>query len=163
MKQMIKLTVNGRLYELAVPGSRTLVELLRCDLGFTGTKQGCGIGECGTCTVLLDGQPVNSCLILAVDVDGREITTIEGLADGPHLHPLQKAFIEKGAIQCGFCTPGMVLTSYALLNHHPNPTDMEIREALAGNLCRCTGYQKILEAVSHVVKNGLMEKEGGND
>jgi carbon-monoxide dehydrogenase small subunit len=161
MKQLIKLTVNGRLHELAVPTSRTLVELLRCDLGLTGTKQGCGVGECGTCTVLLDGQPVNSCLVLAVDLDGREITTIEGLANGPHLHPLQNAFIEKGAIQCGFCTPGMILTSYALLNRYPNPTDKEIREALAGNLCRCTGYQKIVEAVSHVVQNGLVEKGDG--
>ena len=161
MKQLMNVTVNGRIHEVAVPPSRTLVELLRYDLGLTGTKQGCGIGECGTCTVLLDGQPVNSCLILALDVDGRQVTTIEGLANGPDLHPLQKAFIEKGAIQCGFCTPGMILTSYALLKRHPNPTDMEIRGALAGNLCRCTGYQKILEAVSHVVQNGLVEKEGG--
>jgi carbon-monoxide dehydrogenase small subunit len=161
MKQLMKVTVNGRIHEVAVPPSRTLVELLRYDLGLTGTKQGCGIGECGTCTVLLDGQPVNSCLILALDVDGRQVTTIEGLANGPDLHPLQKAFIEKGAIQCGFCTPGMILTSYALLNRHPNPTEKEIREALAGNLCRCTGYQKILEAVSHVIQNGLIEKEGG--
>jgi carbon-monoxide dehydrogenase small subunit len=161
MKQLMNVTVNGRIHEVAVPPSRTLVELLRYDLGLTGTKQGCGIGECGTCTVLLDGQPVNSCLILALDVDGRQVTTIEGLANGPDLHPLQKAFIEKGAIQCGFCTPGMILTSYALLKRHPNPTDMEIRGALAGNLCRCTGYQKILEAVSHVVQNGLIEKEGG--
>jgi carbon-monoxide dehydrogenase small subunit len=152
MKQLVKLTVNGRHHELAVPTSRTLVELLRWDLGLTGTKRGCGLGECGTCTILLDGQPVNSCLILAVDVGGREITTIEGLAKGPDLHPLQKAFIEKGAIQCGFCTPGMILASYALLNRNPHPTDQEIREALAGNLCRCTGYQKILEAVSSVAR-----------
>jgi len=161
MKQLMKLTVNGKNHELAVSPSQTLIEVLRNELGLTGTKQGCGIGECGTCTVLLDGQPVNSCLILALDVDGREVTTIEGLAKGPELHPLQKAFVEKGAIQCGFCTPGMILTGSALLKRNPRPTDREIREALAGNLCRCTGYQKIVEAVSSVAQQDAKEQEEG--
>jgi carbon-monoxide dehydrogenase small subunit len=148
MKHILKTRVNGRPYEVAVSPKRTLAEFLRGDLGLTGVKVGCGEGECGACTVLLDGQPVASCIILALEVQDREVTTIEGLANGPELHPLQKAFIKHGAIQCGFCTPGMILTSKALLDHNPHPTEKEIREALAGNLCRCTGYQKIVEAVT---------------
>jgi len=152
MKRIITLTVNGLRYELAVEPRRTLAELLRYDLGLTGTKIGCSIGDCGACTVLLDGVPTFSCLTLAVEAEGREVLTIEGLADGLRLHPLQEAFVEVGAIQCGFCTPGMVLTALALLRGNPHPTEAEIRRALSGNLCRCTGYQKIVEAV----------KEGSN-
>jgi len=147
MKTVIRLRVNGTERDLLIAPSRTLLEALREELGLTGTKQGCGEGECGTCTVLLDGVPVNACLVLAVEAAGREVTTIEGLADGARLHPLQHAFIEHGAIQCGFCTPGMILSAKALLDRRPNPTEAEIREALGGNLCRCTGYQKIAEAV----------------
>jgi carbon-monoxide dehydrogenase small subunit len=147
MKRVASFRVNGRDCEVAVSPRLTLLELLRDELGLTGTKRGCGEGECGTCTVLLDGAPVNSCLVLALEATGREVTTIEGLADGPRLHPLQRAFVEVGAIQCGFCTPGMILAAKALLDGNPNPTEVEIREALAGNLCRCTGYQKIVEAV----------------
>jgi len=147
MKTLLKLKVNGRIFETAVEPQRTLVEVLREELGLTGTKQGCGVGDCGTCTVLIDGEPMNSCLVLALEAEGREITTIEGLSQGQKLHPIQAAFVEKGAIQCGFCTPGMILAAKALLDRNPNPTETEVREALAGNLCRCTGYQKIVDAV----------------
>ncbi len=133
---------------MEVEPRRTLLELIREDLELTGTKEGCGLGECGTCTVLLDGKPIKSCITLAVQANGREVTTIEGLekADGT-LHPLQQAFIDHGAIQCGFCTPGMVLSAKALLDENPKPTELEVRQAIAGNLCRCTGYQKIVEAI----------------
>jgi len=154
MKHILKLKVNGREYEKAVSPRRTLVEFLREDLELTGTKQGCGVGECGTCTVHLDGKPVNSCLMLALEAEGKEITTIEGLQDGAELHPVQKAFIEKGAVQCGFCSPGMILSSKALLEKNPHPSVTEIRSALAGNLCRCTGYQKIIEAVLAAAEDG---------
>ncbi|MCK9460473.1 MAG: (2Fe-2S)-binding protein [Proteobacteria bacterium] len=147
MKAVIRFRVNGREREILTAPARTLLEVLREDLRLTGTKQGCGEGECGTCTVLLDGAAVNACLVLAVEAAGREVTTIEGLADGPSLHPLQRAFVDHGAIQCGFCTPGMILSAKALLDRRPDPTEAEIREALGGNLCRCTGYQKIVEAV----------------
>jgi carbon-monoxide dehydrogenase small subunit len=133
--------------------------MLRDDLGLTGTKYGCGEGDCGACTVLLDDQPVNSCLVLAAQVDGRKVTTIEGLADGDQLHPLQSAFIEKGAIQCGFCTSGMILSAKALLDNNPDPTELDIRTAISGNLCRCTGYQKIVEAISHVAKDHSSPEE----
>lgn len=148
MKKCIGLTINGFPYEMEVEPRRTLLELLRDDLDLTGTKEGCGMGECGACTVLLDGKPVKSCILLAVQADGKEVTTIEGLekSDGT-LHPIQQAFIDHGAIQCGFCTPGMVLTAKALLDENPNPTELEVRKAIAGNLCRCTGYQKIVEAI----------------
>jgi len=148
MKIDLRLSVNGFPYELTVEPRRTLLELLREDLELTGTKEGCGLGECGTCTVLLDGKPVKSCITLAVQVTGREVTTIEGLEmpDGT-LHPVQQAFIDHGAIQCGFCTPGMVLSAKALLEENPKPTELEVRWAIAGNLCRCTGYQKIVEAI----------------
>ncbi len=147
MKKLITLTVNGEDYELAVEPNTPLVDVIRHEIGLTGTKKGCGIGDCGACTVLMDGVPVFSCLVLAVEAQGHDILTIEGVADGLELHPVQKAFVEVGAIQCGFCTPGMVLNSLALLKRNPKPTEAEIRKALSGNLCRCTGYQKITEAV----------------
>ena len=148
MKVEIKLKVNGLAYQKEVEPRRTLLELIREDLELTGTKEGCGLGECGTCTVLLDGKPIKSCITLAVQANGREVTTIEGVErpDGA-LHPLQQAFIDHGAIQCGFCTPGMVLSAKALLDENPKPSEMEIKQAIAGNLCRCTGYQKIVEAI----------------
>ncbi len=147
MKYPLTLVVNGQEYDLEIPAHRTLLEVLRGDLNLTGTKQGCGSGECGACTVLLDGEPINSCLVLALQVNGRSITTIEGLSQNGELEAVQKAFITHGAIQCGFCTPGMILSVKALLNKNPHPTEKEIREALIGNFCRCTGYQKIVEAV----------------
>lgn len=152
MKQMIQLKVNGELYKLAVEPYRTLLDVIRNELELTGTKEGCSMGECGSCTVLLNGKPVNSCLILAVDADGKEILTIEGLAEGTKLHCLQEAFIEHGAIQCGFCTPGMILSAKALLDENPHPEEWEVREAIAGNLCRCTGYIKIIEAILSAVQ-----------
>ncbi|MBI4776461.1 MAG: (2Fe-2S)-binding protein [Deltaproteobacteria bacterium] len=152
-KHPIRLNVNGTEYDLLVAPNRTLTQALREDLGLTGAKHGCGVGDCGSCTVLLNGAPVNSCLVLAVQADGSNITTIEGLAEGTSLHPLQTSFIEKGAIQCGFCTPGMIMSAKALLDHSDRPTAREIREALSGNLCRCTGYQKIVEAVSDAAEN----------
>jgi carbon-monoxide dehydrogenase small subunit len=148
MKVQIQLKVNGLAYKKEVEPRRTLLELIREDLELTGAKEGCGLGECGTCTVLLDGKPIKSCITLAVQANGREVTTIEGMegADGA-LHPIQQAFIDHGAIQCGFCTPGMVLSAKALLDEKPKPTEMEVKQAIAGNLCRCTGYQKIVEAI----------------
>jgi carbon-monoxide dehydrogenase small subunit len=148
MKRIIRLLVNGKTHELAVEPHRTLVRVLREDLGLTGTKYGCGEGDCGACTVLLEGKPVNSCLVLAVEAADRPITTIEGLAPEGELHPIQRSFVEHGAIQCGFCTPGMILTAKAFLETNPDPTEPEIRQAIAGNLCRCTGYQKIVEAIA---------------
>ncbi len=147
MKKIINLTVNGIAHELAVQPNTPLSDAIRYELGLTGTKKGCGIGDCGACTVLMDGIPVFSCLVLAIEAQGHDILTIEGVAKGHDLHPIQKAFVEVGAIQCGFCTPGMVLNSLALLKRTPKPTDAEVRLALSGNLCRCTGYQKITEAV----------------
>ncbi|MCF8042592.1 MAG: (2Fe-2S)-binding protein [Desulfarculaceae bacterium] len=146
-KQAITLTVNGVQRQALVEPNQTLTSLLRDELGLTGTKHGCGVGDCGCCTVILDGETVNSCLVLAMQAQGREITTIEGLAKGTELHPLQQAFVEAGAIQCGFCTPGMILSAKALLDHTPQPTRAEITKGLSGNLCRCTGYEKIVEAV----------------
>jgi len=146
-KRAIAFKVNGVDREILVEPRTTLLEALREKLRLTGTKLGCGEGDCGACTVLLDGVPVNSCLVLAVEAAGREILTIEGVADGNELHPLQQAFVEKGAVQCGFCTPGMILTSLAFLKENPAPTEDEVRESISGNLCRCTGYQKIVEAV----------------
>jgi len=147
MRKPLRLTVNGQLHQLAVNPYRTLVEVLREDLGLTGTKQGCGEGDCGACTVLLDGVAVNSCLVLAVQAEGRQITTIEGLARPDALHPIQQAFVDHGAIQCGFCTPGVILRVKSFLDENPAPSEAEVRQGIAGNLCRCTGYQKIVEAV----------------
>jgi aerobic carbon-monoxide dehydrogenase small subunit len=143
----IKITVNGRPYELSVKPWATLLEILREDLGFTGTKEGCGVGECGACTVIMNGKTVNACLVLAPEADGKEITTIEGLSGGEKLDPVQEAFFEIGGLQCGFCTPGMIISTKALLSEKPEPTDQEIRKGLEGNFCRCTGYTKILESV----------------
>ena len=143
----IALTVNGQTERATVPASMTLLELLRGPLQLTGTKEGCGIGECGSCTVLLDGVPVTACLVLAVEADGREVRTIEGEARDGELSTLQKAFIDTGAVQCGFCTPGMIMSARALLERNPDPSDDEIVEAIAGNLCRCTGYEAIVQAI----------------
>jgi carbon-monoxide dehydrogenase small subunit len=153
MKKEIILKVNGEEREVAVEPRQTLLEILRNDMGLTGTKEGCGNGNCGTCTVLLDGKAVSSCLILAIEVEGQEITTIEGLAKAGEIHLLQKAFIEEGAIQCGFCSPGMILTAKAFLDVNPHPTEAEARQAISGNLCRCTGYDKIVRAILKVGAN----------
>jgi len=149
----INLTVNNRPYRLSVLPWRTLLEVIRENLGLTGTKEGCGLGECGACTVLIDGRAVNSCLVLAAEADGKEITTIEGLADGDKLHPLQQAFVDHGGLQCGFCTPGMILSAKALLDENPTPTEEEIKQGIAGNLCRCTGYAKIIESIKAAAEN----------
>ncbi len=147
MKRKIELKVNGELYEIDIYDHRTLLEVLRDDLELTGTKRSCDEGNCGTCTVLLDGKPASSCLLLAVEAQGKEITTIEGLVVDGKLHPVQEAFVEKGAIQCGFCTPGMIISAKALLDVNPKPTEEEVRKAIEGNICRCTGYVKIVEAI----------------
>lgn len=147
MTREIQLTVNGFPHRVVTGPGRTLLQVLREDLGLTGTKEGCASGECGACTVLLDGDPVRSCLTLAVDVRGREVTTIEGLAPDGKPHRIQQAFVDFGAIQCGFCSPGMILVARALLEKTPEPTEEEIRKAISGNLCRCTGYAKIVQAI----------------
>jgi carbon-monoxide dehydrogenase small subunit len=148
----MKIKVNQQEYEIVGEPWRTLLDVLRFDLGLTGTKEGCGTGSCGACTVLVNGQAVNSCLVLVGEVEGKEITTIEGVAQDGKLHPLQQAFIEEGAVQCGYCTPGFILTAKALLDTNPNPTESQIREAVAGNLCRCTGYDKIVRAIMSVAR-----------
>jgi carbon-monoxide dehydrogenase small subunit len=153
MKYPLSLKVNGEFCSLKIDPQRTLLDIIRNELALTGTKEGCGNGECGACTVLLDGHPVNACLVLALQAEGKEVLTIEGLGQEGALHPLQEAFISQGAIQCGFCTPGMVLSAKALLDRNPRPKENEIREALTGNLCRCTGYQKIIEAVLSLQKD----------
>src|SRR5215813_13073194 len=155
-KELLKLTINGDKREVAAYGTRTLLEVLREDLGLPGTKHGCEVGECGTCTVLLDGQPALSCLLLPAELEGQHITTIEGMADGgAALDPLQAAFADLGAAQCGYCTPGILLVAKALLQENPSPTRSQIEEALGGNLCRCTGYLKIFEAIEKVPANPL--------
>ena len=158
---VLQLNVNGEPHELLVPVHKSLLEVLREDMGLIGTKHGCELGECGTCTVLVDGKPELSCLVLPVQVEGRAITTIEGMAKGSELHPLQQAFAELGAAQCGYCTPGMLLASQSLLETNPKPTRDEIREALAGNLCRCTGYVKIVEAVELAAERMIGTGEAG--
>ena len=152
MKQLINLKVNGESREVVIEPKTTLLQVLREDLGLTGTKQGCEAGDCGACTVLIDGKPTLSCLTLAIEVQGKEILTIEGLAQDGQLHPLQQAFIDYFAVQCGFCTPGMILSAKALLDRNPHPTVEEVREAISGNLCRCTGYVKIVEAIMAAAK-----------
>ncbi len=150
MKTFIQLVINGETHEVAVSPQRTLLEVLREDLGLTGAKDACGMGTCGACTILVDGKAALSCLMLAHTAVGKEITTIEGIAKGHELHPLQQAFLDHGSVQCGFCTPGMILSAKSLLDEDPSATDKDIRLALAGNLCRCTGYAKIVEAVNDV-------------
>lgn len=154
MKKQILLTVNGEAHELEVEPRETLVDVIREKIGLTGTKKGCDTGDCGACTVLLNGKPVSSCMLLAIDADGGEITTIEGLTGPGGLHPLQQAFVNNHAIQCGFCTPGMILSAKALLDENPNPSEEDIRRGMAGNLCRCTGYVNIVKAVQEAAKMG---------
>lgn len=151
-KVLLRLRVNGQEYAVAAPPHHTLLEVLREECALTGTKHGCELGECGTCTVLIDGTPILSCLTLPLEVEGREITTVEGLAAGPTLHPLQQAFAEEGAAQCGYCTPGMLMSAKALLDRNPHPTRPEIAEAISGNLCRCTGYTAIYEAIEKAAR-----------
>jgi len=144
---VIRLTVNGTAHDVEVPSYRTLLDCLRNDLGLTGSKEGCGVGVCGACTVLLDGKMISSCIALAVFAEGREVTTVEGLAEDARLHPVQQAFIDCGGFQCGICTPGQVVAAKALLDANPDPSEAEIREWMLGNLCRCTGYYKIVESI----------------
>ncbi len=153
MGSLINLKINGEFYQLNVKPNILLLDLLREKIGLTGTKSGCGTGECGACTVLLEGRPVNSCLMLAVEANEKNVLTIEGLASDGQLHPLQEAFIEEGAVQCGFCTPGMILSVKALLDVNSNPKEEEIKKAIAGNLCRCTGYTKIIKAIISAAEN----------
>ncbi len=150
----ISLIINGTEEQLQVPSNMTLLHALRDKLGFTGTKNGCEAGECGACTVLVDGEPMNSCLVLAVELNGREITTVEGLVENGKLTPLQQAFADLNAVQCGYCTPGMLMSATALLRRNPHPSEIDIQEALLGNLCRCTGYQRIIDAVLKASRNG---------
>ncbi|HEX9442978.1 MAG TPA: (2Fe-2S)-binding protein [Candidatus Binatia bacterium] len=152
MKKKIQLTLNGQGRDLDVPSHRLLLDLLRDEIGLTGTKEGCGTGDCGACTVLLNGKAVNSCLIFSGELDGADIVTIEGLKLGPELHPVQQAFVQDGGVQCGYCTSGMLMMSKALLDENPDPSEEEIRFALSGNLCRCTGYAKIVQAVQDAAR-----------
>jgi aerobic carbon-monoxide dehydrogenase small subunit len=156
-KQLLTMLVNGNEIDVAVTPNTTLLEVLRDDLGLTGVKEGCSEGVCGACTVLMNGAPIRSCLTLALEAEGASVTTIEGLASRGKLHPVQQAFIDQGAVQCGFCTPGMILSSKALLDRSPHPTDDDIKTALAGNFCRCTGYKKILDAVRSVATQSTAE------
>ncbi len=160
MNHEIKLNVNGTVYDLSLEPRKTLLAVLRDRLGLTGTKEGCSTGDCGACTVLIDGEPVTSCLVLAVAADGREITTVEGISDVDALHPVQEAMVSTGGLQCGFCTPGIIVSSYGLLRKTAAPSEEEIRRALAGNLCRCTGYTKVVEAVQEAAKR-MAGKKGG--
>ena len=155
---LVKFFVNDEPIELRVPANRTLLSVLRDDLALTGTKEGCGAGECGACTVIVDGKAVNACLILAPELDGMHIETVEGLAKGSQISPLQESFIEHMALQCGFCTPGMLMSAESLLRDNPHPTRDEIKSAMSGNLCRCTGYKKIVEAIEAVAEKGVYDK-----
>jgi carbon-monoxide dehydrogenase small subunit len=160
VKQVVRTTINGEARELAVEPYRSLLDVLRNEAGLTGTKKGCDVGDCGACTVILDGEPVNSCLVLGVEVKGRRIETIEGLQPGPdRLHPLQENFVKYGGAQCGFCTPGVIMMAKALLDENPDPTEAEIRFGLAGNICRCTGYTKIVEAIQATARQ--LNRKGG--
>lgn len=150
MKTAIELHINGDSYDVLVSPNNTLLEVLREKLGLMGTKRGCDLGACGACTVLIDGEAALSCLMLALDAVGKKVTTIEGLSETGELHPLQKAFVDQGALQCGFCTPGMIMTAQAILQEDPDPTEEIIKKKMAGNLCRCTGYKKVVEAVMNV-------------
>ncbi|MBU3948285.1 MAG: (2Fe-2S)-binding protein [Proteobacteria bacterium] len=152
MKQLVELKVNGESYETAIDPHRTLLEVLRENIGMTGSKEGCDLGACGACTVVIDGKAVLACLTLALEARGKEITTIEGLAKDGKLHPLQQNFVDHGAIQCGFCTPGVIMSAKALLDENPKPTQVEIKRGISGNLCRCTGYTKIVEAIEVTAK-----------
>jgi carbon-monoxide dehydrogenase small subunit len=152
MKKKISITLNGKKTELEVPSHRLLLDLLRDEIGLTGTKEGCGTGDCGACTVLLNGKPVNSCLIFSGELDGADLVTIEGLKIGPELHPVQRAFVQDGGVQCGYCTSGMLMMSKALLDENPDPSEEDIRFAISGNLCRCTGYAKIVKAVQDAAR-----------
>jgi len=154
MKHKIRFTINREVKEIEVEPNKTLLKMLREDLDLIGVKEGCGAGECGACTVLVDNKPVNSCLMLAVEADGKKIITIEGLSDGINLDPLQKSFIKHNALQCGYCTPGMIISARALLDRNNNPSEEDIKEALAGNLCRCTGYQRVIDAVLDAAGKG---------
>jgi carbon-monoxide dehydrogenase small subunit len=154
-----QLRVNGRTYQVATSPASRLLDVIRNHVGLTGTKEGCGTGQCGACTVLLDGRPISSCMTFAGDAIGHEITTIEGIAPPGELHPLQQSFIDHGAVQCGFCTPGMILSAKALLDHNADPSGDDIRRALAGNLCRCTGYQKIFEAITAYARTSSPKAE----
>jgi len=157
-RQIIRLTVNGDVYEVAVAPHDRLLDVIRDGIGLTGTKEGCGEGECGACTVIMNGKPVNSCLVLALQADGADVVTIEGLGLGNELALIQQQFLALGAVQCGFCTPGMILTAKALLDENPAPTEEQVRDALSGNLCRCTGYQKIVDAVLETAR--IMAEQG---
>ena len=161
MKSIVTLTVNDTAYEVAVTPWQTLLEVLRDELGLIGTKRGCDVGTCGVCTVIMDEKAVLSCLLLAVECEGHSITTIEGISNADSLHPIQTSFIENGAIQCGFCTPGIIMTTKALLDENPHPTDDEIKEALAGTFCRCTGHIKIMDAVKKVARPSDEEQDNG--
>ncbi len=154
----VSFTLNGKPTEMSVRADQTALSALRDRLGYTGTKEGCGIGECGACTILVDGRAYDSCLMLAAQLEGRDVVTVEGLADGDRLHPLQEAFLEEGAVQCGFCTPGMLLSAKALLDENPRPSRAEIIETVSGNLCRCTGYEQIVRAVERTAGS---RKDGG--
>ncbi|MBI4321995.1 MAG: (2Fe-2S)-binding protein [Chloroflexi bacterium] len=158
MKKNIELTVNGEAYSVFVEPHWTLLDVIRREIGLTGTKKGCDTGDCGACTVIIDGKAVNSCLVLAVSAQGKSIATIEGLAQDHKLHPLQEAFIQYGAIQCGYCTPGMILAAKSFLDDNPNPTEEEVRRGIAGNLCRCTGYVKIVQAIMAVAQNKVLDQ-----
>lgn len=153
LKHTANLIINGEPHEVVVESRETLLDVMREKLLLTGTKKGCDEGDCGACTVLMDGRPVNSCLVLAVEADGKEILTIEGLAHGSELHPLQEAFVKSGSVQCGYCTPGMIMSAKALLDENPDPTEEEIKQAIAGNLCRCTGYVKIIDAIKETARS----------
>jgi carbon-monoxide dehydrogenase small subunit len=154
--RQIEIKVNGVMHEIDVQPWDTLLDVIRDKLGLTGTKEGCGLGECGACTVIMNGKTVNSCLVLAVEADGKQIITIEGLAEGDKLHPVQQAFIDLGGLQCGFCTPGMIISAKAMLDENQNPTEEEIRRGISGNFCRCTGYTKIIQSIQAAVP----KKEG---